>query len=75
MGDVAFMDRDGSASALPESRVLVIITGGTICMQPSPDGLVPMTGFLDSAMAPLPSFNDTTIKPGTVLLPFREQSA
>ncbi|KAK4138655.1 asparaginase-domain-containing protein [Trichocladium antarcticum] len=42
----------------PESRVLVIMTGGTICMQPSADGLVPMTGFLENAMAPRPSFND-----------------
>jgi len=29
-------------------------------MQPSADGLVPMTGFLENAMAPRPSFNDTT---------------
>lgn len=26
----------------PESRVLIIITGGTICMKRSPDGLVPV---------------------------------
>ncbi|KAF3770987.1 asparaginase-domain-containing protein [Cryphonectria parasitica EP155] len=43
-----------------ESRVLIIMTGGTICMQPSPDGLVPATGFLESAMAPRPSFNDSS---------------
>ncbi|ETS80301.1 hypothetical protein PFICI_07830 [Pestalotiopsis fici W106-1] len=44
----------------PESRVLIIITGGTICMQPSEDGsgLVPVDGFLENAMAPRPSFND-----------------
>ncbi|KAK6077302.1 asparaginase [Seiridium cupressi] len=44
----------------PESRVLIIITGGTICMQPSADGsgLVPVVGFLENAMAPRPSFND-----------------
>ncbi|EFX03562.1 lysophospholipase-like protein [Grosmannia clavigera kw1407] len=42
----------------PESRVLIIMTGGTICMRPSADGLVPMDGFLESAMAPRPSFND-----------------
>ncbi|KAH8888703.1 asparaginase [Thozetella sp. PMI_491] len=47
-------------SNLPESRVLVIMTGGTICMQPSPDGLIPMTGFLQNAMAPRPSFNDAS---------------
>lgn len=44
----------------PESRVLIIMTGGTICMQPSEDGLVPMTGFLKNAMAPRPSFNDAS---------------
>jgi hypothetical protein len=42
----------------PESRVLLIITGGTICMQPSAGGLVPVDGFLQNAMAPRPSFND-----------------
>ncbi|KAI0135275.1 asparaginase-domain-containing protein [Daldinia grandis] len=42
----------------PESRVLIIITGGTICMQPSASGLVPVDGFLDNAMAPRLSFND-----------------
>ncbi|PKS10798.1 hypothetical protein jhhlp_002555 [Lomentospora prolificans] len=45
----------------PESRVLIIATGGTICMQPTPDGLQPMGGFLDSAMAPRPCFNDKSI--------------
>ncbi|KAH7033382.1 asparaginase-domain-containing protein [Microdochium trichocladiopsis] len=44
--------------SLPESRVLVIITGGTICMQPSASGLVPVEGFLEAAMATRPSFND-----------------
>ncbi|KYK56795.1 asparaginase [Drechmeria coniospora] len=43
---------------LPESRVLIIGTGGTICMQEGPDGLTPSQGFLDSAMKPRPSFND-----------------
>ncbi|KAL9598291.1 MAG: hypothetical protein Q9219_004592 [cf. Caloplaca sp. 3 TL-2023] len=41
-----------------ESRVLVIMTGGTICMKRSPDGFVPARGFLESGMAPRPSFND-----------------
>jgi len=58
MGQVTFPDRDTAESHYPESRVLIIMTGGTICMQPSADGLVPMTGFLESAMAPRPSFND-----------------
>ncbi|ROT40837.1 lysophospholipase [Sodiomyces alkalinus F11] len=42
----------------PESRVLIIMTGGTICMQPTPDGLQPIGGFIANAMAPRPSFND-----------------
>ncbi|KAF2455509.1 asparaginase-domain-containing protein [Lineolata rhizophorae] len=42
----------------PESRVLIIITGGTICMRPSEQGLIPATGFLKSGLAPRPSFND-----------------
>ncbi|KAF4411857.1 60 kDa lysophospholipase [Colletotrichum fructicola Nara gc5] len=45
-------------SNYPESRVLVIMTGGTICMQPTADGLKPIGGFLKNAMAPRPSFND-----------------
>lgn len=46
------------STGLPESRVLIIGTGGTICMQEGPDGLAPSEGFLDSAMAPRPTFND-----------------
>lgn len=62
MGGVAF--EEGSPQThYPESRVLIIMTGGTICMQPSVDGLIPMTGFLKNAMAPRPSFNDNS-KPG-----------
>lgn len=65
MSDVtAFVERDDPQSNYPESRVLIIMTGGTICMQPSADGLVPMTGFLESAMAPRPSFNDNSSPPG-----------
>ncbi|KAF1993471.1 asparaginase-domain-containing protein [Amniculicola lignicola CBS 123094] len=43
---------------LPESRVLIIITGGTICMRKSANGLVPAKGFLKAGLAPRPSFND-----------------
>ncbi|KAH8591081.1 60 kDa lysophospholipase-like protein [Bisporella sp. PMI_857] len=46
------------AAMYPEGRVLIIMTGGTICMKPSPDGLVPVRGFLEAGMAPRPSFND-----------------
>lgn len=42
----------------PESRVLVIMTGGTICMKESAEGLVPARGFLEEAMRVRPSFND-----------------
>lgn len=34
------------------------MTGGTICMKPSPNGLVPARGFLQSGLEPRPSFND-----------------
>ncbi|KAK4680257.1 hypothetical protein QC764_211500 [Podospora pseudoanserina] len=59
MGGVTFMEGNPDRK-FPESRVLIIMTGGTICMQPSADGLVPMSGFLELAMAPRPSFNDST---------------
>ncbi|KAL1582614.1 hypothetical protein WHR41_08529 [Cladosporium halotolerans] len=48
-----------------DSRVLIIMTGGTICMRSSPEGLVPAKGFLDAGMAPRPSFNDGSA-PGTL---------
>lgn len=51
----------------PESRVLIIGTGGTICMQMGPDGLQPSKGFLESAMAPRPSFNDMSSPEGKSL--------
>jgi 60kDa lysophospholipase len=41
-----------------ESLILVIMTGGTICMKRSPDGLIPERGFLENAMAPRQEFND-----------------
>lgn len=52
------MDATCNASSAPESRVLIIMTGGTICMKRSPNGFVPARGFLHSGMAPRPSFND-----------------
>lgn len=59
-GQVKFLERANPEASYPESRVLIIMTGGTICMQPSVDGLVPMTGFLEHALAPRPSFNDNS---------------
>ncbi|KAF1848077.1 asparaginase-domain-containing protein [Cucurbitaria berberidis CBS 394.84] len=44
--------------SLPEARVLIVITGGTICMRKSADGLVPARGFLKAGLAPRPVFND-----------------
>lgn len=60
MGSFTAVVNGNAESTYPESRVLIIITGGTICMQPSAGGLVPVDGFIDSAMAPRPSFNDMT---------------
>lgn len=51
---------DGGRPIFPESRVLIIGTGGTICMQQGPDGLQPTDNFLVNAMAPRPSFNDAS---------------
>ena len=45
-------------SRIPEARVLIIMTGGTICMKRSSNGFVPARGFLLSGLAPRPSFND-----------------
>lgn len=58
-------------AGLPESRVLIIGTGGTICMQEGPDGLAPSEGFLESAMAPRPTFNDMSGLDGTLTSFFR----
>jgi lysophospholipase len=46
------------ATTYPEARVLIVMTGGTICMRSSPEGLVPARGFLEAGMKPRPSFND-----------------
>lgn len=56
-------------AGLPESRVLIIGTGGTICMQEGPDGLAPSDGFLESAMAPRTVFNDNSEPSGEYLHP------
>lgn len=48
------------STAYPESRVLIIITGGTICMRRSADGFIPAKGFLQQGLAPRPTFNDGT---------------
>ncbi|KAF2721683.1 Asparaginase/glutaminase [Polychaeton citri CBS 116435] len=43
-----------------EPRVLLIVAGGTICMQDSPTGLVPSKLFLEEAIKPKQTFNDGT---------------
>lgn len=63
------LDSKMAAIQHPESRVLIIMTGGTICMKESPQGLIPATGFMDEAMRPRPSFNDGSIC-GTPNFPF-----
>ena len=52
------LSRQETYGRTPEARVLIIMTGGTICMQKSEDGLVPVRGFLETCMAPRPEFND-----------------
>lgn len=49
-----------SSPTIPEGLVLVIMTGGTICMKNSQEGLVPERGFLDNVMAPRQELNDGT---------------
>lgn len=48
---------NGAASA-PERHVLVVITGGTICMQDSPDGLVPTKDFAYNCLQGSADFDD-----------------
>ncbi|KAI9820491.1 MAG: hypothetical protein M1826_000890 [Phylliscum demangeonii] len=49
-----------TSSGVPESRVLIIMTGGTIGMKRSELGYIPARGFLEAALAPRPSFNDNS---------------
>ncbi|EXJ60888.1 L-asparaginase [Cladophialophora yegresii CBS 114405] len=55
------MSNISTTGHIPEARVLIIMTGGTICMQKSPNGLVPARNFLERCMAPRPEFNDGEI--------------
>lgn len=43
---------------MPESRVLIVMTGGTICMRDSPAGYIPARGFQEQCLARVPTFND-----------------
>lgn len=50
------------AGITPEARVLIVMTGGTICMEKSEYGLIPARNFLERCMAPRPEFNEGTIQ-------------
>lgn len=52
------MDAHHLSSSIPESQVLIIMTGGTICMQRSPSGFVPARDFQETCLAKNPIFND-----------------
>lgn len=52
------MENHHLPSSVPESQVLIIMTGGTICMQRSDSGFVPARGFQENCLAKIPSFND-----------------
>jgi len=54
------MEDAKTEEAVLESRVLIIMTGGTICMQPSSSGFVPARGFQEKCMARVPTFNDAS---------------
>lgn len=48
------------SSVIPESHVLIIMTGGTICMQRSPSGFIPARDFQQTCLAKMPIFNDAS---------------
>ena len=52
---------------MDERHILVIITGGTICMQNSPDGLVPTRDFVSNCLSPSPDFNDGSLYENTTV--------
>jgi 60kDa lysophospholipase len=52
------MDAHQLPPCVPESQVLIIMTGGTICMQRSPCGFVPARDFQQTCLARIPIFND-----------------
>lgn len=55
---ISELGQEAPANPIPESRVLIIMTGGTICMRPSPSGFVPARGFQNACLARVPTFND-----------------
>lgn len=55
--------KPAAAEAAYEPSVLLIVAGGTICMQDSAEGLVTSKLFLDECLTPKPLFNDGTPVP------------
>ncbi|SMY22615.1 unnamed protein product [Zymoseptoria tritici ST99CH_1A5] len=51
-----------------EPSVLLIVAGGTICMQDSKEGLVTSKLFLDECLTPKPLFNDGTQCPTSKII-------
>lgn len=49
------MEQRSETTPAPESRVLIIMTGGTVCMTKSPNGFVPARTYISKPL--LPSFN------------------
>lgn len=54
---------DGTSTPPYEPTILLIVAGGTICMQDSKDGLVTSKLFLDQILSPRPLFNDGSTVP------------
>ena len=50
---------EGDGGPPSESRVLIVMTGGTICMTQSSSGLVPASNFLEAHLRPRVSFNSS----------------
>lgn len=49
---------NGNAAPRAERHVLVLATGGTICMQESADGLIPTRNFANNLLVPDSDFHD-----------------
>ena len=52
----------GSDELVSTAKLLVIYTGGTIGMKPTPTGLQPVKGYLPEYLAMLPQFHDREAK-------------
>ena len=57
-----------NGNGVAERHVLVVVTGGTICMQESPDGLIPTKNFAQNCLLPTPDFNDGSTQENTTAI-------